>query len=248
MLFSSAGGDRTSRCDGPTSIFGKVVADLEYRPKTLLSFPQQRCGGNFNGQGDFGSQVVEALHHDGRDRQIPARLQGAGFTVSNDLLKGNFLIDVSVEAKMDRGAAGSTFEIKLYDLPEKKTADLFDTMNKTPIKANVVIKLGYMDGDFETVMEGIYSDVTSHVEGDNLVTTIKGEENGTYALRHTFSKRTRRKHQVSGCNQQPLKDAPIERPRNRSALGIGGTLASLPGMAQATAVSSTNTWGGKRSG
>ena len=157
--------------------------------------------------------------------------KGAEFTVSNDLLKGDFLIDVSVEAKMERGAAGSTFEIKLYDLPEDKAAVLFDTMNKTPTKANVVIKLGYMDGDFETVMEGIYSDVTSHVEGENLVTTVKGEENGTYALRHTrFQKNFEGNIKFQDAITKLLEDAPIEKTAATGPpSGIGGALASLLG-------------------
>jgi hypothetical protein len=107
---------------------------------------------------------------------------GAGFTVSNDLISGDFLIDVSIRAVMSRGAAGSTFEIKLYDLPESKAEEL-NQKGKDPKTARVTIKLGYMDGEFDTVMEGVYTDVSATVEGDNLVTTVKGEESGTYALR-----------------------------------------------------------------
>ena len=106
----------------------------------------------------------------------------AGFAVSNDLFRGDFIIDASVRVVMSRGAAGGTFEIKLYDLPESKAALLNEKVKK-PSDARVTIKLGYMDGDFETVMEGIYRDVSATVEGDSLVTTVKGEDSGTSALK-----------------------------------------------------------------
>ena len=107
---------------------------------------------------------------------------GPGFKVSNDLFSGDFVIDVSVRVVMSPGAAGSTFEIKLYDLPESKAEDL-NQKAKDPQTARVKIKLGYLDGDFDTVLEGVYTDVSATVEGDSLVTTVKGEESGTYALR-----------------------------------------------------------------
>ena len=85
------------------------------------------------------------------------------FKVSNDVFKGDFLIDASVRAEMKPGAAGGTFEIKMVDLPKSKADDLFKK-SKNPKEARVTIKLGYMDGDFDTVMEGVYKDVSATVE------------------------------------------------------------------------------------
>lgn len=107
---------------------------------------------------------------------------GAGFRVSNDLLKGDFIIDANIEVSMNRGKAGGIFKIELFDLPGLNASDLGKA--KTAMEARVEIMLGYMDGEFETVMGGIYTKVTSQIKGDNLVTTIEGEESGSYALKN----------------------------------------------------------------
>jgi hypothetical protein len=101
--------------------------------------------------------------------------------VSNDLFKGEFIIDADITAEMMPGVLGSSFEITLYDLPEKKVNELVSNLTgkKTP---GVTIRLGYFDGPFELVMEGIYLMVTSVASDDKLITTLKGIESGTYAL------------------------------------------------------------------
>jgi hypothetical protein len=155
--------------------------------------------------------------------------KSAGFTVSNELLAGDFIIDASVEAKMNRGAAGSTFEIKLYDLPDEKAAKLYEKA-QTPNDATVVIKLGYMDGEFETVMDGVYTDVTARVEGDSLVTTVKGDESGTYALKHTrFQKGFDGNIKFTEAVKKLLEDAPFESAAANSPSGLAGALASVLG-------------------
>lgn len=111
---------------------------------------------------------------------------GAGFTVSNDLFKGDFIIDASVVVSMNRGKAGCQFTIELYDLPEEKSKKLGQA--KTAKEAGVVIKLGYMDGEFDTVIEGVFTKVIVQVKGENLVTTITGDESGAYALKTTRQK------------------------------------------------------------
>jgi hypothetical protein len=98
----------------------------------------------------------------------------AKLKLSNDLYSGQFIIDADITAKMMRGTAGCHFEIKLYDLPLKEVKKLK--------QSTVVIKLGYFDRPFDTVMEGIVEDIRSEVQEDEIVTTIKGQEKGTYAL------------------------------------------------------------------
>jgi hypothetical protein len=108
----------------------------------------------------------------------------ADFKVSNDLLKGDFLIDVSVHVGMLPGALGTTFTLDLIDLPEAKSKKL-EARVKDPTQSHISIKLGYFDGSFETVMDGVYTHVERQVTGENLVTKLKGEETATYALNHT---------------------------------------------------------------
>lgn len=115
---------------------------------------------------------------------IKYQLEFPGFKVSNDLLKGDFIIDADIVASMLCGTAGGAFEITLYDLPKKKAEDLNEELEnvKTP---RVKILLGYFDGPFEEVMEGIYTEVKSIPKDDKLVTTVKGMESGTYAVLNT---------------------------------------------------------------
>ncbi len=153
----------------------------------------------------------------------------AGFKVSNDLLKGDFIIDASVRVTMLRGAAGSQFEIKLYDLPDSKAEELHQKV-QTPQQAKVTIKLGYMDGEFDTVTDGIYTEVTVRVEGDSLVTTIKGQESGTYTLKQKrFQKGFDGKVQVTDVVAKLLKEAFPESAPPSPSSGLGAVVASLLG-------------------
>jgi hypothetical protein len=105
----------------------------------------------------------------------------AGLTVSNDVFSGDFTLDASIQADMLRGALGGRLEVKLFNLPQAKV-ELLDkgVTAKTPKK--IVIKLGYFDGDFSTVMQGVYSEVRSTVVEDQLVSIFKGNEDATAAL------------------------------------------------------------------
>jgi hypothetical protein len=153
---------------------------------------------------------------------------GAGFKVSNDAFRGDFLIDASVRAVMSPGAAGGTFEIKLSDLPESKANLLFEKA-KNPKDARVTIKLGYMDGDFDTVMEGVYTDVSATVEGDSFVTTVKGEESATYALRKRFQDGFEGKIKFTDAVNKLLKEAFPEAGGSAGPTGIVAAIASLLG-------------------
>ena len=157
--------------------------------------------------------------------------KSAGFKVSNDLFEGDFIIDASVQATMQRGAAGSQFEIKLYDLPEDKAAELYKKAN-SPKDATVEIKLGYMDGEFGTVMDGIFTDVTAKVEGDRLVTTVTGDESGTYALKHTrLQKGFEGNIKLKDAVAKLLEHASFETAAPSSPSGIAAALASVLGNA-----------------
>ncbi len=108
----------------------------------------------------------------------------AGFKVSNDLLKGDFIIDADIKATMLRGTAGAAFEITLYDLPEDEVQKIVKAREGGK-KPSLKILLGYFDGPFELVMEGIYTDVRCEVKDDKLQTSVNGVECGTYALDNT---------------------------------------------------------------
>jgi hypothetical protein len=153
----------------------------------------------------------------------------AGFKVSNDLLAGDFIIDACVTTRMMRGPEGGTFEIKLYDLPEDKANELYEKA-QSPKDARVVIKLGYRDGAFDTVMEGVYRDVTARVEGDKLVTTINGEESGTYVLKHTrFQKGFEGKIPFKDAVTKLLKEALADNGAGSQPLSVLATLEALLG-------------------
>ena len=67
-----------------------------------------------------------------------------GLKVSNDVFSGDFILDADITAQMARGSAGSTFELKIYDLPDQKATALHQQV-KTSHRGKVAIKLGYMD-------------------------------------------------------------------------------------------------------
>ena len=108
----------------------------------------------------------------------------AGLTVSNDLLSGDLVLDSEITAEMHRGTSGGVFEIRMFNLPDPKAKLLHDGVS-TGTPAKVTIKLGYFDGDFGTVMEGVYTKVRSTVEGDQYVVIVKGKESATAALTAT---------------------------------------------------------------
>ncbi len=117
----------------------------------------------------------------------------AGVKVSNNVLTGGFLLDAEVTAEMVRGTAGSTFEIHLIDLPEKKAAALHE--NK-----HVTIKLGYSDlGPFDTVMTGVIESVGELIQVDKLVTVVKGIETATFVLQ-------KGSYKYSTTAAKPIKD------------------------------------------
>lgn len=101
----------------------------------------------------------------------------AKLKVSNDIFGGDFIIDADITVEMRRGQAGCSFEIDIYDLPLKKAKEI------KPL-SQVTIKLGYFDGAFAQVTEGVIEKITSKVKDDKLVTSIKGHESGTYALQN----------------------------------------------------------------
>src|SRR5579863_15590 len=111
---------------------------------------------------------------------------GAGattkLTVSNDVLAADFCIDADISVKMHRWAAGSNFEIKLYDLPEPKVSALQQTPQKS---RRLKISLGYFDTSVQVVLDGVYEEVNAEPLGDKLVTTIKGREAAFFACATT---------------------------------------------------------------
>ena len=92
-----------------------------------------------------------------------------GLKVSNDLWKGEFIIDADISVEMFRRASGSKFTIKMYDLPNEKGEDLH---KKLKDGLHIKIKLGYFDGPFELVMEGVVNKIHSLVQNNKLITSI----------------------------------------------------------------------------
>lgn len=105
-----------------------------------------------------------------------------GFAVSNDVMAGDFIVDADIHAVMAHGSAGGSFRIALYDLPEAQARALRDIQKQQEGAPKVEILLGYFDDPFAPVMEGVFTDLDSKVDGDKLVTTLKGWESGTHAL------------------------------------------------------------------
>jgi len=136
---------------------------------------------------------------------------GGSLKVSNDITMGDFTIDASIKVQMKRGSDGCAFQIDLFDLPKAKA----DFLSMLPIPAppvsdptgltggssgsgdsdkksvlndfgkKVVISLGYFDGTFSKVIDGIVDSAIATVQGEKLVTTIKGQETSTRALKLT---------------------------------------------------------------
>lgn len=103
-----------------------------------------------------------------------------GLTVSNDLYDGEFIIDADIKVEMNRGGAGCKFSIDLYDLPKDKADELLKKGNP-----GVTISLGYFDGPFEIVMNGVVKDISSIVSSNKLITKMTGFEIGTNTLLET---------------------------------------------------------------
>lgn len=103
----------------------------------------------------------------------------AKLKVSNDLREGDVCIDADISVKMSRWLPGTTFEIKLYDLPEPMVESLKATL-KPKAKPRVTISLGYFDTKAAKVLDGVYEKIKSSVSGDRLVTTITGRESALF--------------------------------------------------------------------
>jgi hypothetical protein len=110
----------------------------------------------------------------------------AGLRVSNDLSAGDFLLDANIKIKMERGRAGTSFVVQLFDLPLARAQELNKLLRRSG-RAHVSVRLGYFDGAFEPVLEGVFTSVHSAVSqsGEQLVTTIEGLEVGAYLLANT---------------------------------------------------------------
>ncbi|MCP4259934.1 MAG: hypothetical protein GY774_20835 [Planctomycetes bacterium] len=125
-----------------------------------------------------------------------------GLTISNDLYSGEFIIDADIKAEMTRGGMGCKFSIDLYDLPKEKVEKLYEQLEKD--NHRVLIRLGYFDGPFENVMEGVVKKLRNRVTKSKLITTITGFESGTNALLEAKYKNFKRK---TFEETLPIKDA-----------------------------------------
>jgi len=136
-----------------------------------------------------------------------------GLKVSNDLADGEFILDADITAKMKRGMEGGSFEIKLYDLPLEKAKAIKEKAKaikeKAGTLARVIIKLGYFDGPFEKVMEGVIEKMRSTVQDDKLVSSLEGHEIGTYALQNTEIDITLDPMPITEAVKKVLQDAVI---------------------------------------
>lgn len=91
------------------------------------------------------------------------------------------ILDADITAAMTTGRGGTSFEVKLYDLPEKRLKEL-EAKRKAKKAVEVEIDLGYLDGELEPVLKGLASKVSAKVAEGKLVTTLKGLETATHAI------------------------------------------------------------------
>jgi hypothetical protein len=127
--------------------------------------------------------------------------------VSNDIFSGEFIIDSNITVEMKRNTAGTSFKIDLIDLPLEKAQAIRD---RAVTLAHVNINLGYFDSPFGKVMEGVIEKVSSIVQADKLVTTIKGKETGTYTLENNLIDNTLAENsEISAALQSVLNDDEI---------------------------------------
>lgn len=110
----------------------------------------------------------------------------ARLKVSNDLYSGEFLLDADIRINMERGKAGTSFSIRLFDLPFIRAQELYSLLQNDG-STRVIIRLGYFDGRFDQVLEGMLTRVQSTVSqsGEQLITTVEGLETGAYLLART---------------------------------------------------------------
>jgi len=146
----------------------------------------------------------------------------ASLKVSNDITLGDYTLDATINVTMKRGTDGCSFQIDLFDLPPAKASSLAALPNVlaggsdtksvlNDMGKKVVVKLGYFDGSFEKVLDGIIDSAVATVQTDKLVTTIKGLETATHALKQTsFASTFTPPTEVSDAIQQLLKDATIK--------------------------------------
>jgi hypothetical protein len=107
----------------------------------------------------------------------------AGVRISNDVYGGEFLLDADIKVSMERGRAGTSFRISVYDLPLSKARQL-DKLLQGAGALGVIARLGYFDGEFKEVLDGRVQKIQSTVsaDGEQLITTFEGVETGTYLL------------------------------------------------------------------
>lgn len=129
--------------------------------------------------------------------------------VSNDPLSADFLIDAEIRIEMQPLKAGGAFWVSLFDLPEpqaRRVRDALGDQRGMPLPETlagrqgqrdaraavaaasgkrITIRLGYFDGPFETVMNGVVEDVRTVVRDDRLVTDVRGVEEAAFMLRFT---------------------------------------------------------------
>ncbi len=107
-------------------------------------------------------------------------------SISNNIFRGEYILDADIKVEMICGYPGSAFEIKVPNLPEKEVKKLAEEAGKKPLP--ITIGLGYMDFPFETVMEGLVKEVEAAVAENKLVVTLKGGERATQLLTDSKAK------------------------------------------------------------
>jgi hypothetical protein len=85
------------------------------------------------------------------------KLGEVGLKVSNHIFSGEIAIDAEISAEMINGWPGSAFKLTLTDLPDRKLQEIQKALadKATPLE----IELGYYEGPFGRVMEGVAVDL-----------------------------------------------------------------------------------------
>lgn len=112
--------------------------------------------------------------------QYRLALPQQGLTLSNNVYRGEYILDAEITAEMVCGFPGSVFKAKIWNLPEKEVKKLNTALGNGPLP--IQIDLGYFEFPFAPLMTGVVKKVEAAVEEGKLVTTLTGGESATQAL------------------------------------------------------------------
>ncbi len=111
---------------------------------------------------------------------------GVDLDISNDMWTSpKYLLDADIDVQMMRGSTGCRMTVKLQDLPADDSKELYQQVEDKSKQLGIKISLGYFDGSFEEVAEGVVTKLSGKISGDHMITEMTALEMATYALENT---------------------------------------------------------------